>query len=89
MLGANLKRGHSHTVLFVGRGFLPHPGALLLKLKTAWAWSAFMPHIIHAEGGRGGAEGMPDQLKYTNKEEATDQALAHRRGFCPDGGANR
>lgn len=73
---------------FIDGGLLPHPGAFAPKPKPAWAKPAPMPHVVHAEGGRSGAEGMPDQLKDRNKEEAAKQAVGRRLGFGPDGRAN-
>jgi hypothetical protein len=86
---SDLRRGHRDTVSFIGGELFPHCGALTPSPKPPWARPTSVPHVVHAEGGRSGTEGLPDKLKETNEEEASKQALAYRLGFCPDGRANR
>jgi hypothetical protein len=89
LLGANLMRRHSYALSFFRGGLFPYDeGALTSRPETAWAQSASMPHVVHAERSRGSTEGVPYQLENANEEETAKYALGCRLGFGPDGRAN-
>lgn len=88
LLGANPLCRQIHALSsFNGRLFLTHDGAPASRPESAWVQSAFVPQVVHAEGGRGGTEGMPDEFQDTNEEETAKDALVRRLGLGPDGGA--
>ena len=86
LLGANLLCRQIHALSSFNGRLLTHDGAPASRSESAWVQSAFVPQVVHAEGGRGGTEGMPDELQDTNEEETAKDAPARRLGLGPDGG---
>lgn len=87
LLGANLKDRGGHRTLssFDGR-LLPHDDAP--TPKPTWTKSASMPHIVHAEGGRGGAEDIPDKLEEAYEENTAKYTLTRGLGLRANSRAN-
>jgi len=87
-LGANLLRRQIHALSSLDGRLLTHDGAPASRPESAWVQTASVPQVVHSEGGRGGTEGVPDELQDPNEEDTAKHALARRLGFGADGGAD-